>query len=63
MSAKSTRVKIQGIEGVNLTNHLDVLGMIDEMRAVETSDGVSRASMVRILIKEGYEHRKKAKRV
>lgn len=62
MAANSSRVKIQGTVGINLTDHPDVLKMIDEMREAATSEGISRASMVRILIKDGYERWKKSKK-
>lgn len=52
---KKDKTKIIQNTGVNVTS--DVLVMLDKMCEAETIDGLPRASMVRIAIKEAYAKR------
>ncbi|HNO71557.1 MAG TPA: hypothetical protein PKO16_07300 [Bacteroidia bacterium] len=54
----SKRIKVTEKFDVDLSKNANILSMLDKMRNRETTDGISRASMVRIAIVEAFRKRK-----
>jgi len=54
----SKRIKVTEKFDVDLSKNANILSMLDKMRNRETTDGISRVSMVRIAIVEAFRKRK-----